>query len=504
MKKTISFLLAVLLVLSLVPVISAGAFSSGNGTSDNPYIIKTAQELNAVRNNLSAHYKLGGNIDLSSFNNWTPIGAVNWSYGQFNTVKAFKGSFDGNGYTVYGLKIDRSKDYFQGLFGGIAKDGKLTKLCVNSADIKGYMNNGILVGYNDGEIENCYTTGRITGTESGGLIGINSQFGTVKYSWTGAYVMADFNEAGGFVGKNLGKIADCFSIGAVNSKDNAGAFAGQNGGLIENSFSTDMLRCNGGFTPFVATNLGGTAQIRYCGYFGMCNGKETVCYKRPPELNNASTYGANGWLKEWDEVNVWNVTKGYPALKNNGAGFRPAAPDNWAKAEVSSAIEKGLVPYSSQTAYQYGISRNDFCQLVARLIEGSSGYSMKNFVQRNNRSINMNAFSDTRDINILCANALGIVNGRGNGIFDPNGAISRQEAAKMLAVTAKLLGVPDFGGAKDFSDAGKIASWAKKYVDFVSGNGIMQGDNGRFRPDAGYTVQQSILTMNRLYNIAVK
>ena len=38
---------------------------TGNGTLENPYIITSARELDEIRNNLSAHYKLGNDIDLT-------------------------------------------------------------------------------------------------------------------------------------------------------------------------------------------------------------------------------------------------------------------------------------------------------------------------------------------------------------------------------------------------------------------------------------------------------
>ena len=70
--------------------------SAPDGTADNPFIIKTPADLNNVRNNLFAHYKLGNDIDLNiaPYNTgmgWEPIAA---------SPSAFFGSFDGAGYKI--------------------------------------------------------------------------------------------------------------------------------------------------------------------------------------------------------------------------------------------------------------------------------------------------------------------------------------------------------------------------------------------------------------------
>lgn len=43
---------------------------SGSGTASDPYIITNSQELQAMNYDLSAHYKLGNNIDASNTSDW--------------------------------------------------------------------------------------------------------------------------------------------------------------------------------------------------------------------------------------------------------------------------------------------------------------------------------------------------------------------------------------------------------------------------------------------------
>ena len=51
-----------------------GLFAGGSGAEDDPWLITTADALDAVRNDPNAHYRLGADIDLSG-EDWTPIGA---------------------------------------------------------------------------------------------------------------------------------------------------------------------------------------------------------------------------------------------------------------------------------------------------------------------------------------------------------------------------------------------------------------------------------------------
>ena len=82
------------------------------------------------------------------------------------------------------------------------------------------------------------------------------------------------------------------------------------------------------------------------------------------------------------------------------------------------------------------------------------------------------------------ANSSGIVNGVGNGKFNPEGTITRQEAAAMVARAAKLCGLDtamDAASTRDmlaqFGDYRSVASWAKEPMAFCySANILDQSD----------------------------
>jgi hypothetical protein len=65
----------------------------------NEIEIKTANDLDNIRNNLLGNYKLTANISLSSFGNWQPIGT---------REAPFKGRLNGNGYKITDLVVQWS------------------------------------------------------------------------------------------------------------------------------------------------------------------------------------------------------------------------------------------------------------------------------------------------------------------------------------------------------------------------------------------------------------
>ena len=165
-------------------------------------------------------------------------------------------------------------------------------------------------------------------------------------------------------------------------------------------------------------------------------------------------------------------------------------PSAWAEVEVIAAIAEGLVPQDLQSKYTQATTRAEFCALAVALYE-----KMKGVVTERQ------GFDDTSDVNVEKAAAVGIVNGVGEGRFDPNANLTREQAATMLARLADAVGEPLSKTATTFGDKGSVSDWAVEAVGQVQAAGIMQGiGNNTFAPKDSYTREQSILTVLRLYN----
>lgn len=189
----------------------------------------------------------------------------------------------------------------------------------------------------------------------------------------------------------------------------------------------------------------------------------------------------------------------------NSKCYASNTPSNWAKEEVQGAINLNLVPTNIQNNYQSNISRTDFCDLAIRLIEVYSSNSIDNILKNNNVNEYKNPFIEKNlSNNVIACYELGIVSGDDTNHFRPNDNITRQEAAKILTVLTNIFGELKDKELINFEDQNEIQNWAKSYVDFVVLKGIINGvKNGNkiyFNPKGGYTREQAILTIYRLYN----
>ena len=176
------------------------------------------------------------------------------------------------------------------------------------------------------------------------------------------------------------------------------------------------------------------------------------------------------------------------------SAYAKGEPSFWAENEVNSAIEKGYVPEDLQDLYTTDITRLQFARLAVSFLADLKGTT----VEKMTASTADAPFSDTNDKSVAEAYALGILNGRGNGIFSPYDTITREEAAKVLVLTYKAyIGreIPPPNLMLTYNDTEEISGWAADYVRIVTDFGIMKGDqNNCFLPFSEYTIEQSIIT----------
>ncbi|MCG8373843.1 MAG: hypothetical protein MI700_09930, partial [Balneolales bacterium] len=192
------------LLNNLPESIGDSPFQSGSGTSEDPYMIATAAQLDSMRNYNTSHFKLNANLDLnvSPYNTgegWEPIGS---------TGAVFGGSLDGAGFVIYGLTIDRPTEDSVGLFRFI-NSGSITNLGIVDASVEGDSYVGILMGTNNsGSITNSYATGTViaNGSYAGGLVGINT--GSIDTTYASATVSGSI--AGGLVASNSGTVTESY------------------------------------------------------------------------------------------------------------------------------------------------------------------------------------------------------------------------------------------------------------------------------------------------------
>ena len=183
----------------------------------------------------------------------------------------------------------------------------------------------------------------------------------------------------------------------------------------------------------------------------------------------------------------------------------PYHTSDWAREEVGRAVELDLIydPYDYFSFIQDAISREDFACNAAALVAKGFGINLEGYV------FIMNYRGQAEDENFTysavdAAVELGILQGTGAGELDLYRAITRQEAAAMLARTYRAYQSeePDVLEPVSFTDRADIADWALEDVALMSQLGIMNGvGDGRFDPLGTYTKEQCFISLLRLYEV---
>lgn len=263
MKKILSFVLSILLVLNLISVVELNALASS--TEDEWIEVYDVVDLYCIRNDLTANYILMNDIDLTEAtakggdydfmgNGWSPIGSDD-VYGS----NAFKGVFDGNGHKIIGMRIEvtnipefSGSSPYLGLFASVT--GTVKNLIFEGGSIyfKIYKEIiGLCVGsvcaVSGGNIENVFSNlDSIEILEDDGYVGgiVGCQVGgSIKNvcNYTNINVSPEMNcglEVGGITGRLVdGKIDNCFNRGNIHSE--FGYFKA--GGIVGESYTYDEI-----------------------------------------------------------------------------------------------------------------------------------------------------------------------------------------------------------------------------------------------------------------------
>ena len=201
-------------------------------------------------------FKLGADITYTHISEWNNANSTENNYtaiGRLSVNKfyTFKGTFDGDGYTVSGIRIYKKDatdaNSFQGLFGRIGEQGIVRNITLDDSRITGDTWSGGIAGNSVGTVDNCHVTDQVlihtlsTGDMHGGIAGRNS--GLLQNSTSAATLSANSvnaKEYGGIAGYNLGTVQNCLAVGTSISSQNqyVGAIVGVNDGgtLVSNYY----------------------------------------------------------------------------------------------------------------------------------------------------------------------------------------------------------------------------------------------------------------------------
>ncbi len=299
-RRALSLLLTLLMVLSLVPVsvISVYAAEEPKLNDDGYYEIETYEDLcwyrdqvNADRIDINAILMNDivvnenvlddeGNLNDGTFLKWEGIGD------NFNgpTLVGFYGIFDGNGKTISGIYTNFSNGSFIRQNYGVIKNLNIVDSYFGGASFCG--------NYNYGSIINCSSSATIynTSISMGGICQTND--GLVENcTFTGKIITrtSDSWYVGGICARNYSTILNCYSSADVSGYSGFGGISGPNNGTVENCCST-------GNVTISSTSMG-----REC--YGVADGTVINSYY----INTSMDSGSNAVAVSQDQLESGEV-----------------------------------------------------------------------------------------------------------------------------------------------------------------------------------------------------
>lgn len=324
-------------------------YDVGSGTMEDPYLICTAEQMNAIGanpNDWDKCFKLMADIDLSPYTST-----------QFNIIGTetapFTGTFDGNGKTISNLSYISTETDYIGLFrcihalgGGIrnlglidpniiAGEGEYVGSLVGKLSagwisgcyvlggrVSGHWSVGGLVGTNDsssGWLSRCYASSNVSGDACiGGLIGYSR--GLINECFSSKSVSSNADVIGGLIGTNHanGEIANSFSSANVfGGRNHTGGIAGMNAGTIFNCYSSGNVMGNSWVGGLVGSGSNGS--YTKCFWDNTINPLLTgIGDTTDPNVIGESTVNMHmeSTFTNWDFINIWKICEGmnYPKL----------------------------------------------------------------------------------------------------------------------------------------------------------------------------------------------
>lgn len=248
-------------------------------------------------------------------------------------------------------------------------------------------------------------------------------------------------------------------------------------GLVENLLS--FRQSNGGFYHVLDGSDGNNQMSAEQGFYALVaidrveNGKNSL-YRMGDVVKNTSKPTNVNKSKADASVNV-------PGVSAPGTTFTDVK-NHANKTAIEALASRGIINGMSKDTFAPNktMTRAEFAAIVTRAL----GLPAKD----------TKAFTDVPSSKwyagyIGAANSSGIVNGVGSGKFNPDGTITRQEAAAMVARAAKLCGLDtsmDAGATKDvlaqFGDYRSVASWAKESLAFCYYTNILDQSALKIEP----------------------
>ncbi|MCT2564563.1 T9SS type A sorting domain-containing protein [Chryseobacterium herbae] len=276
-------------------------YSGGAGTVGNPYRMATLEDLRYLSEHSSdwgdKYFLQTSDINATTSSTWNntqgfnPIG---------NTSSSFSGTYDGGGYNITGLVVNRSAIMYGGMFGIVSTFGTLKNINLVGGSFYADMYVGSLAGETSGTVTNCSSSASVKAQkDAGGLIGVIKR-GITNSHATGTVTSGYTSSAGGLAASaGGGMVSNCYATGQVNGGI-AGGLIGGASSEIMSSYATGAVMGGStvgglvGITSKLVSNSYATGNVSGGTVGGLIGWTTSSVTKSHATGNvNASTFGSN-------------------------------------------------------------------------------------------------------------------------------------------------------------------------------------------------------------------
>ncbi len=170
---------------------------------------------------------------------------------------------------------------------------------------------------------------------------------------------------------------------------------------------------------------------------------------------------------------------------------------NWAKEELDEMMSQNLLPpyFQELDSLKGDVSRLEMCITAVHVFETYIGKEIS--------VTNPKPFTDTEDIVVAKAYAMGLVNGYEDGTFRPDRLLSRQEffvfVEQFLHAAGWTPTEKHFADLSQFADADELSSWARDAASLVVGIQVVEGNEIGLSPARLTTCEQALVMFYRAY-----
>lgn len=215
---------------------------------------------------------------------------------------------------------------------------------------------------------------------------------------------------------------------------------------------------------------------------------DVVFIQLPNQVNTIQNFDEK--VNVGDKLRVYIEDGMNAKFKTLAKGIEGSTISSWAKPFVENLNQKYVIEQDDFNDYTQPITRRDFAKLIVRLQERVNNKIM---VEGSSQ------FNDTNDIYISKVKENKLMNGVGDGNFNPYGSLTREQAATIigrmlpddLVVTQEYI---------MYEDDELISDWASNHIQIVSKLGLMEGYDNKFHPQDELTIEQAATLINNFIN----